>query len=1538
MSTAPRRDALTPEQQALVAVRAMKARLEAIEQARTEPIAIVGMGCRFPGGVEGAEAFWSALREGRDLVSEVPPDRWDIAAYYDPDPDAPGKMYTRHGGFVDGIDAFDAAFFGISPREAASMDPQQRLLLEVAWQALEDAGLPPDRLAGTETGVFVGVSTSDYGALLLKTADPSRVDVYFGTGNAPSAAAGRLSYVLGLQGPAIAVDTACSSSLVALHLACQSLRARECDAALAGGVNAILAPEVTINMSRARMMSPDGRCKTFDAAADGYVRGEGCGVVVLKRLSDAVAGGDRILALVRGSAVNQDGRSGGFTAPSETAQQAVLRKALAAARVAPADVGYVEAHGTGTALGDPIEVHALSAVLGAGRTAERPLVLGSVKTNFGHLEAAAGIAGVIKVALALRHAEIPPHLHFRRWNPHVVHDGGCPMAVPTERRPWPAAEGRRIAGVSSFGFTGTNAHVVLESHAAPPVEAERPDRPLHVVALSARSGAALAATAARLAGHVGTHASDALADVAHTVNAGRSHFGHRLAVIAATREQLLDRLRPGAEGRDGQAVIRGSVEGGAAPEVAFLFTGQGAQYAQMGRGLYQTQPAFREALDRCDEALGDALPRPLVSVIHGAGEPAWLGDAQYAQPALFALQWALARMWRSWGVEPAWVMGHSLGEYAAACVAGVFTLEDGLRLVAERGRLMQALPESGVMAAALAGERAVRAAVERVGGPVAVAAVNGPESVVVSGSAAAVAAVRAELEAGGIRTRPLAVSHAFHSPLMAPIEAEFARAVERVALARPAIGLVSNVSGRPAGDEVTDPAYWVRHLREPVRFADGIASLDRERCAAFVEIGPAPTLIGLGRACLPGEGRLWLGSLRRDGDDWAEVLQGLAVLYAHGTPVDWAGFDRGYARRRVALPTYPFERKRYWAAGPALPPPAPSPGVPLEDRLYEVAWRARPRAETAARTGPGRWLLLADGQGVAAELARLLERRGERCTLLGRPAAKPGGPAEVEAAVRALIKEDAAPLRGVVHLWTLDGEEEAAADEPAVTAAVTVAAAVRALAAEERPGARVFVVTRAGQAACGRGEALAPAAAWGAGRVAALEHPDLWGGLVDLDPAGDTDAARLFDELWAPDGEDQVAWRGGARYVARLVPRAAEALPAPVLRPDGAYLVTGGLGALGLRVAGWLVARGARHLVLVGRRQASPDAQAAIARWSADGVEVRVAQADAADRERMREVLAGASAPLRGVVHAAGIMDPCALAALGADQVRATFRAKLLGAHVLHELTRDAPLELFVAFSSASGVWGAVGLAHYAAANQAVDALIRERRRRGLPGLSVAWGPWEGGGMAAGDSREWLGRMGVRPLPAAEGLRALEQLLAAGVSEATVASVDWRTFRTVYEARGSRRLLEEIEAPTPETAGQAAPAAEASALQRELAGAGADGRRDVLARWLSRLWRDVLHVEQAGPADDFFALGGDSIMGLQVITRASALGLRVSLKQLLDHPTPGELAAVIATGGDAEPAAAASDVGGTVHDAGALTAADLAAIGAELERSAELPR
>jgi acyl transferase domain-containing protein/acyl carrier protein len=2033
----------------------LQAKLDAANSASAEPIAVVGMACRFPGAAVDLDSYWELLEQGGNAVSEVPRDRWDVDAYYDPDPEAPGKMYTRRGGFLRSVDGFDPQFFNISPREAVSLDPQHRLLLEVAWEALENAGHSPAEVRGSLAGVFVGIGADDYAKLQVRSATPESVTAYTGTGNAYCYGAGRLSFFLGAQGPSFPIDTACSSSLVAAHLACQSLRLRECNLAIVGGVHLMLSPIGSIFLSRAKALAPDGRCKTFDARADGYVRGEGCGVVVFKRLADAVADNDRILALLRGSAVNHDGPSSGFTVPNSQAQQAVIKAALKSAGVAPRDIGYVEVHGTGTPLGDPIELRSLAAVLGraAGRPPEQPLAIGSVKTNIGHLEPAAGIAGLIKAILVLQHGAIPAHLHLEQVNPHVELDAG-PFVIPTALTPWPGGGAPRLAGVSSFGLSGTNAHVIVQEAPPPRRPPTAVERPLHLFTASAKDERALTELAARTARHL-ADSSELIADICFTANAGRAQFPHRLAVTAKSTAELSEALTGFSEGRPSSRLRRGQAHGRRGPKIAFLFTGQGSQHPGMGSELYERQPTYRKSVDECVAQLDHTLSVPLLSLMHDdSGDPAvahLLDQTVYAQPALFVLEYALAQLWRSWGVEPTALLGHSVGEYVAACLAGVLSLEDALQLVAARGRLMQALPGGGAMISVGASTEDVERLLSAHAPGACISAHNAPDQVVVSGLERSIESFQQELERRGITASRLAVSHAFHSPLMEPALDELEAKVATMRLSPPRLRVISNVSGAIAGNELATPEYWRRHLRQPVLFSQGMKTARQLGCDVFLEIGPKPVLLGLGKRSVDRDACTWLASLR-PGRAYEELLDSAAALYVRGAEFDGAGFDRDYARSRIALPSYPFQRERFWldlpdavapseptlmleaeacahpVIGPTLqhlmaastddglmtinrrvtaasvfltanrkagfflnqkassivavtylgadgefegalreldsyatasghtltlfsrenrvaayqnlgfsttpmgvwqsiddlrtfslkgkaaqtlrskvnsyrnhggvatveyvvgtdpaidetivalmddwivrkgrkspfeaflkqeilggnldriyrlflvrrtdtidavillapvpakqgwvmdlefyradmpsgalelgitsifdvlqaegtfyyslgatfgtqlgdhpnadpevlsllrmfharnimngdgnfvfkrkfspsstpfyvcrrrgsgsedipqvlamladpnaelsPPPVrggsqprntstvvplrqsaerptagrrgpplvgerlalatdtvvfelpldleddqrflrdhlifgrivlpaaayvetilasaravsgatrpllsnlalhealiasdtsrtvmqvvltpgrageldvrvcstrpddpastwtthasakvaiatrpsqPSlgadslqairsrcqahlpraelyrklrelgieygpafqtvdevstafgeaigrvrlpPGVTtafelhpalldgclqihaaallasqgqrddatylpvgfseirlhtrpgsalwshvsvrdlVEDSpetiaadltlfaedgtlvaellgfqvrringetirqlgstspevFYELRWRLQPRGEDIEPRGPGRWLILADGRGLGAALARGLEDRGHQSILLSM-GDEAGAGSEIDATVAcervAAAILAAAPLHGVVHLWGTERDTIAggytmdAAQHLGCRAALT---AMQTLATTPTAGARLWLVTRGAHPVAADAVVPAQAPQWGLGRTIAQEHPELWGGLIDLEIGGSTDEAeRLRDELLTSDGEDQLALRRGQRWVARVAPTPMPKAVRPLaLSASGTHLITGGLGGLGLTVAGWMVERGARHLALLGRRGATSDrAQQVVAELQAAGVEVQIIEGDVACVANVASALERINAsmpPLCGVVHAAGLLADGALMQQTWERFETVMGPKLRGAWNLHELTRDCPLDYFVVFSSTAALFGSAGQGNYAAANAFLDGLTHHRRLEGLPALSINWGPWSEVGMAAtaGAISEAVREAhGIGALSPRQGVEALEAAMSQRQrSQVGVVSINW---------------------------------------------------------------------------------------------------------------------------------------------------------------------
>lgn len=893
----------------------LEERVRALEARNHAPIAIVGMGCRFPGGVVDAESFWKLLIEGRDAITEVPESRWDVERLYDPDPAVKGKAASKWGGFLDDPEMFDASFFGIAPIEAVSMDPQQRLLLEVSWEALEDAGIVPASLNGSRTGVYVGVCNTDYGQMGLRQPREA-LDAYAATGGAHAVVSGRVSYFLGLRGPSMVIDTACSASLVAVHEACQSLRLGESELALAGGVNLVLTPEVTIGMSRSSLMAPDGRCKTFAAGADGYVRSDGCGVVVLKRLEDAERDGDRVLGVIRGTAVNQDGRSSGLTAPNGPSQEDVIRLALKDAGLAPEALTYIEAHGTGTSLGDTIEMRALDETLGKGRSEGARLPVGSVKSNIGHSESAAGVAGLMKLVLALEHTTIPASLHCAVPNPQIDWESNR-MRVPVEAEAWQRSEGHdvRAGAVSSFGFSGTNAHVIVSEAK----ETEAADLTLksaepQVITLSARSDAALRKMAGRLADRLRNAPELRLDDVAYTLAAGRTAFAHRAALLARSKEDLIEELQLLAQGDHACAFVRG-VADGRATRVAFLFAGQGGERCGMGLGLLRRSEVFRAAVAEVDAALAGVIASKIEDVFRNEHDELW--QSEYVQPALFAFQYGLARVWQSWGIRPHVVVGHSMGELVAATLAGVVSVADAARLVAARGRLTGELGDPGAMVAVAASEERVQAALRAYAADVSIAAVNGASSLVISGRADAVEQATQEFERANVRVKRLNISYGSHSPAMHRVLAPFYEEAAKIRYEVPRLPIIADLSGTMVEDDsVFTAKYWSDHLKQPVQFARCLERLQGEDCGLCVEMGPRAVLTTFGRE--RGDASCWVASADGREDDFEALQWALAQAFVAGAAVDWKAVFGGAAVRRVALPAYPFERERYWITDGAV--------------------------------------------------------------------------------------------------------------------------------------------------------------------------------------------------------------------------------------------------------------------------------------------------------------------------------------------------------------------------------------------------------------------------------------------------------------------------------------------------------------------------------------------------------------------------------------------------------------------------------------------
>lgn len=1474
-------------------------------------VAVVGLDVRCA-GASSADQLWTLLREGATAIAPVDPERPFFLRRLD-------DRRPHWAALLRDVDQFDAEFFGVSPREAAVMDPQGRLLLQVAWGALEDAGCA-GRDHDQQTGVFIGVMYGDYGRAAnngLSADSPYKCWEGFSVAN-------RLSQALDLHGPSLAVDTACSSSGTALHLACRALVAGDCRVALVGGVNLILDAERFAQLGRLGILSESGRVDAFGAEADGTVLGEGVGVVVLRPLRDALRRNDRIYGVIKGTGVSTGNGTVGFTAPNPQAQAEAIRRAIAAAGIDPRTVSYVEAHGTGTSLGDPIEVRGLTLAYGDPALCdprvrgEQRCRIGSIKPNIGHLEAGAAVMGLIKVLLQLQHRALLPSRVSARANAQIPF-AELPFDIQRQLEPWDQQEfeidgiRRRVprrAGVSSFGVGGANAHIIVEEVAPSLTAPAAIDRPAHLVTVSARSEESLLRNASAIGAALRSDGA-ALADIAYTLNAGRRQFDRRLAVIVTSAADAAERLERVAKDQEqtGPGCVTGTVSASSGPrKLAFLFTGQGSQYPGMGRGLYESQPVFRDALDRCAEYLDPLLGRPLLDVLFaepGSAEARLLDQTGFTQPALFAFQFALAQLWQAWGVRADVVMGHSVGEIAALCVAGGVSLEHATKLIAARGRLMQALPPGGAMTSVMAPEAQVVDAVSAWSDQVAVAAVNAPEQVVISGAAAAVAEIASHFVAQGVTTKPLTVSHAFHSPLMRPMTTEFENVVRTIEFSTPKIPFVSCVTGALVGDEVKHADYWVRQVLDPVRFTSGIAAIDQLGASAYVEIGPHPVLLGIARQSVSGDGRLWLPSLRKDVDPWQTMLGSLATLYVNGTEIDWSGFDAPYVRRRVSVPRYQFRQKRHWIDARQRVEDRPAARAEADTvqgaGSYAIEWRRLERGSPSIVAADALWLILADRAGTGRELARALTTRGASCTVIDAHATA----ADVQ---RAWETAAGYPRVSVVHLGALDQtEEDGCASALAATLQSGVHLARVIAGADDRGGSdSVWLVTRGAQSVDGESCSPAQATVWGFGRTLALELSRIRTRVVDLPANVDEHVvSTAVDAMLTPADEDQLAVRAQHVYVPRLVPlRLGRGEAVWDAAATGSYLVTGGMGALGLHTARWLADRGVRHLVLVSRSaKVTRGAEATLAQIRSHGATVCVERADVTERADVERLISrfGTEFPaLRGVIHAAGTDRPIPIQQLTEADVRSVMAAKVDGARLLDEYTRHLPLDAFVCYSSLASVLGASGRAHYAAANAYLDGLAFQRRARGLPALTVNWGPWTGGGMADGTLLRDFDRIGNHGLDPAVALRTMETAFGTRVPQVVVADIDWERFRSAYESRGPRPIVSDLGGH--DTTGRSTDSeksssgttadrntvlpAEADWIAR-LASIPEPGRAPALELWLREEIAATLGFKGADDVAvdaNFYQLGMDSLAAAELIGRLrKRLGTSCTAL-VFDHP------------------------------------------------------
>jgi non-ribosomal peptide synthase protein (TIGR01720 family) len=1510
-------------------------------------IAIIGAAGRFPGAANTAE-FWRNLASAvesisffsrEELISE------GISAELVADPG-----YVRARGVLRDAEWFDASFFGFAPRQAEVMDPQHRLFMECVWETLESAGYDPQRYSGS-IGVYAGTTMSSYLLENLASNHGSRSAAggfEAVIANDKDFLATSVSYRLNLKGPSITVQTSCSTSLVAVHLACQSLLNGECEMALGGGVSIVFPQKAGYVYREGGTRSADGHCRAFDAKAGGMVSGSGVGVVLLKRLDAALEDGDHIRAVIRGSAINNDGNlKVGFTAPSVEGQAAVIAEAQNVAGVDPGTITYVETHGTGTRLGDPCEIRALSQAFRAGTDRKRFCAIGSVKSNIGHLDAAAGVAGLIKTVLALENRRIPASLHFQQANPEIDFDAS-PFFVNDTTSEWPEGPTPRRAGVSSFGIGGTNAHVVLEE--APQIESTAGSRSRHLLVLSAKSRAALDRTTSNLAEHLRASPETSLADVAHTLQVGRSVFAHRRVLVCNDREDAIALLEKPTDRR-----VSSHSHDGAEPAVVFMFTGQGAQRPNMGAELYRTESEFRRHLDECCEAFRSHLGFDLRDLLYPSADRAddaarQLDLTQFTQPAMFAFEYALAKLWISWGIRPQAMIGHSIGEYTAACLAGVFTLEDAVAIVARRGRLMGQMPHGDMLSVPLPEAELV----PLVGEALSIAAVNGPRLCVVSGPKAAVDELEAALEKRGCTGQRLRTSHAFHSAMMDPIVEPFEEQLRDMRLQPPSIPFISNLTGdwiRP--DEAIDPSYWARHLRQPVRFSQGIELLLAEPNRILLEVGPGTTLRALAAAHTAKHERTTiLSSLPHVRDRESEqehLLHCLGQLWVHGCRPDWRALYVDEKRLRVPLPTYPFERQRYWIARDDRPQDEPrAPRRDVTDWLFEPSWK-RSTLRIGTPVEKGTWLLFVDDIGVGQAIAEMLTSQGSKaiCVSTGSGFVRtsdraftidPGLREDYVRLCEEISRNDSVP-ENIVHLWSVsneapyhtNSEQFAQRQQRGFYSLLYLVQALSEV--EVTAPLQLSVVTSQVQDVTGD-ELLCPdkATIMSAALTIGTEFPHIRRRCVDISLTRPEDvraqARNVLAEVTANAADLVVAWRGHYRWLQSF-----EAMPLvstperPArLRDGGTYLITGGLGGVGLALADHLARTTRARLVLVGRTElparekwdqvaesvgpTDPTARKirSIQSMEASGAEVLVCCADVADRSQMSGVLTQATSrfgPLHGVIHAAGLPGGGVMLRQTPETVERVFAAKVRGTLVLDELLRGQRLDFFVLCSSMTAFLGVPGRSEYAAANRFIDAYARYRAKAGDGFVTtINWDTWREVGMAVqiaktedGKEREVLPALG---LTTSQGIDIFSRILTSDATQVMVAirGVD-------AAASDDRRSSSPVQATATDDRDSPSRAHPRPDLQTTYEAPRSDAERS-----LTRIWQDVLGIEPIGIHDNYYELGGDSVGGIQVVAKANQAGLAISIKHILQHQTIAELAAVAssATRIDADQGVVTGDV------------------------------
>lgn len=1437
----------------------------------TRSVAIIGMACRFPGGANTPDDYWKMLCEGRDAVGEIPPTRMDVDGLYSQTPATPGRIMTRFGGYLEGIEQFDAGFFHISPREAERMDPQQRLLLETAWEAIEDAGLDAKGLAGRSVGVYVGQWLSDFEMRLLS--DPTITDFEMTTGSGRYTASGRVSHFLNLMGPSLTLDTACSSSLTAVHLAIQSLRSGESDLAFAAGVNVILSPHITVGYSQSRMMAPDGRCKFGDASGDGYVRSEGAGLVLLKRLDRALADGDRIHAVIRGSAINNDGSSSGsFGTPSRKGQEALLRQALIDADLPAASVGYVEAHGTGTRSGDPVELGAISAVLGGGRS--QALHVGSVKTNIGHTEGAAGMAGLLKAALAVKMGHVPASLHFDTPNPDIDWDS-APLEIARERQRWDSPE--RIAGVSGFGISGSNAHLLVQNPPAAkpgPITQANCSRPA-ILPISAESHDALRELA-RLYGKTLRTANDlSIHEICAAAASNRTALTNRAAFVGHDRDELIAALERFSCGDDD--AIHGQVWTDSSPVVTFVAPGQGGQWTGMARSLIEAEPVFRQSIDACEQALAPLVDWSLQEQLQLGDSDAGhrLSEIGVVQPVLVALAISYAQLWRSFGVHPMLTIGHSMGEVSAAAISGILSLKDAMRVVVARSALMARTSGEGGMALVELPRADLELLLEPYSGRLCVAAINSPRASIISGEVASLDTVLEKLSGDGIFCRKVKVDVASHGPQMAALAPELASQLHDITPAEFSVPMLSTVTGGATAGLQLDGSYWAQNLREPVQFLDAVEAALEAGAGAFIELGPNPVLLtSVEQTLSHGEADAVLAaSERRDSPAMDIIAEGMAKLWTRGTDIDWGAYS-GTPRHDVPLPHYPWQRSRHWheaAEGTHTSNNRKRPHLSEDarDMLHQLAWKPVEHKDATSAQGQD-WLVISPEMIDASALAATLKKTGAEVDCL-----------DFKAAHSALASGHT--YRGIVSI------------APDVGAGFLPIRLLQLLRQNSVGSQRVIIVTQGATVAGGPEQRVVidQASMMGAFRVVADEHPEFGFRLIDSDPdlplAEQADA--LANQCLADSAEPEAAYRQGSWFVPRLRQfiNTGAHKPNAELKKDAAYLITGGLSALGLRAAGVLANAGARHIILMSRRPLPPrkhwghvaegtddsDRIAGVIALEASGVSAEIAALDIADADALRAFLSARESEMRpsvkGVIHLATAYDTRLAADTNQDSFNLAIAPKLDGARILDREFPD--VDLFVLYSSTMAFVPHQGLAAYAAANCGLDALAYDRHARGQAAVSVAWGPWNQLGRAALDHvADEFAEHGELAMDPREGDDLLGWVIGQSMPAVSAFRMDWSAFSKSRSGR-AYHLFEELFDGGVDTS-----SANASFESLSLS-----DRRKAATIFVPAIVTKVLKLrpEDFDPNRPLGDLGLNSLMGIE---------LRNALEKSVGRPLPATLA------------------------------------------------